>query len=260
MDCQMPILDGYRATHILRHHNPYTALPNLRSLPIVAMTASAIQGDREKCTRAGMDDYLAKPVKGPLLEEMLLKWAVEGKRKSRLKKTFATLPPLHVEQDSICTDPSSELKGSACDSDDEGNRTRNQSISSERPDNDTYSWDGTWLEAAKRAIILRDEKLIEASNPTPERRGMNLPSNAPSTRSKRSNLPTPALTEGNLGRFDRNSEINPFDLLVRHDSGSDDGGEDEGSAEEGLEDEGLEVTPRPMTVNLDPTQLALSRT
>jgi len=47
--------------------------------------------------------------------------------------------------------------------------------------------------------------------------------------------------------------MNPFDLLVRHDSGSDDGGEDGGSAEEGLEDEGLEVTPRPMTVNLDPT-------
>lgn len=202
-----------------------------------------------------MDDYLAKPVKGPLLEEMLLKWAVEGKRKSRLKKTFATLRPLHAEQDSICTDPSSELKGSACDSDYEGKRTRNQSISSERPDNDTYSCDGTWLEAAERAIILLDEKLIETirSNSTPERRGMNLPSNAPSMRSNRSNLPTPALTEGNLGHFDRNSEMNPFDLLVRHDSGSDDGGEDGGSAEEGLEDEGLEVTPRPMTVNLDPT-------
>ncbi|KAL8866765.1 MAG: hypothetical protein Q9198_008765, partial [Flavoplaca austrocitrina] len=72
MDVQMPILDGYRATHIIRHHNRYTSIPGLRTTPIVAMTASAIQGDREKCKLAGMDDYLAKPVKGRTLETMLL--------------------------------------------------------------------------------------------------------------------------------------------------------------------------------------------
>ncbi len=55
----MPVLDGYRATHIIRHHNPYSAIASIRTLPIIAMTASAIQGDREKCTSAGMDDYLA---------------------------------------------------------------------------------------------------------------------------------------------------------------------------------------------------------
>ena len=54
MDCQMPVLDGYRATHLIRHHSPYAAIASIRSLPIVAMTASAIQGDREKCTEAGM--------------------------------------------------------------------------------------------------------------------------------------------------------------------------------------------------------------
>lgn len=74
MDVQMPIIDGYRATHLLRHHAPYNTLS--RNIPIVAMTASAIQGDREKCKKAGMDDYLAKPVKGKTLEKMLVRWAI----------------------------------------------------------------------------------------------------------------------------------------------------------------------------------------
>ena len=56
MDVQMPICDGYRATHLIRHHSPYNV--SARNIPIVAMTASAIQGDREKCEQAGMDDYL----------------------------------------------------------------------------------------------------------------------------------------------------------------------------------------------------------
>ncbi|KAI1876146.1 hypothetical protein JX265_000604 [Neoarthrinium moseri] len=79
MDVQMPVIDGYKCTHILRHHVPYRAF--VRDIPIVAMTASAIQGDREKCTKAGMDDYLAKPVKGKVLERMLIKWG-KTKRKS----------------------------------------------------------------------------------------------------------------------------------------------------------------------------------
>ena len=70
----MPIIDGYRATHIIRHHTPYSH--SSRNIPIVAMTASAIQGDREKCKKAGMDDYLAKPVKGKTLEKMLVRWAI----------------------------------------------------------------------------------------------------------------------------------------------------------------------------------------
>jgi len=74
MDVQMPIIDGYRATHLIRHHAPYSTLA--RNVPIVAMTASAIQGDREKCKKAGMDDYLAKPVKGKTLEKMLVRWAL----------------------------------------------------------------------------------------------------------------------------------------------------------------------------------------
>ena len=74
MDVQMPVLDGYNATHVLRHHSPYSTMEAIRRIPIIAMTASAIQGDQEKCERAGMDDYLAKPVKRPVLEKMIMKW------------------------------------------------------------------------------------------------------------------------------------------------------------------------------------------
>ena len=81
MDVQMPIMDGYRATYNIRNSRPFADSLALRGTPIVAMTASAIQGDREKCQMAGMDDYLAKPVKKPHLEKMLVKWAIEGRRK-----------------------------------------------------------------------------------------------------------------------------------------------------------------------------------
>ncbi|RWA09850.1 hypothetical protein EKO27_g5256 [Xylaria grammica] len=67
MDVQMPVLDGYEATKLLRQD------PNeeVRSILVIAMTASAIQGDREKCLAAGMNDYLAKPVKADLLKRKL---------------------------------------------------------------------------------------------------------------------------------------------------------------------------------------------
>lgn len=78
MDVQMPIIDGYKCTHLLRHHLPYKSL--VQDVPIVAMTASAIHGDREKCTRAGMDDYLPKPVTMKVLEKMLIRWSLTRRR------------------------------------------------------------------------------------------------------------------------------------------------------------------------------------
>ncbi|ETI26524.1 hypothetical protein G647_03301 [Cladophialophora carrionii CBS 160.54] len=79
MDVQMPVLDGYHATHMLRHHAPFKDIQAIPHIPIVAMTASAIQGDREKCEKAGMDDYMAKPVKRSLLEKTILKWVSRGR-------------------------------------------------------------------------------------------------------------------------------------------------------------------------------------
>jgi CheY-like chemotaxis protein len=55
----MPILDGYDATREIRRHND----PAVRNVLVIAMTASAIQGDRERCLEAGMNNYLAKPVR-----------------------------------------------------------------------------------------------------------------------------------------------------------------------------------------------------
>ncbi|KAL8762589.1 MAG: hypothetical protein Q9184_001443 [Pyrenodesmia sp. 2 TL-2023] len=67
MDVQMPVLDGYDATRLIRKD----ADPLVRSVLIIAMTASAIRGDREKCIDAGMNNYLAKPVRANVLKTML---------------------------------------------------------------------------------------------------------------------------------------------------------------------------------------------
>ncbi|KAL8906916.1 MAG: hypothetical protein Q9207_001724 [Kuettlingeria erythrocarpa] len=67
MDVQMPVLDGYDATRLIRK-DPN---PAVRSVLIIAMTASAIRGDREKCIDAGMNNYLAKPVRANVLKTML---------------------------------------------------------------------------------------------------------------------------------------------------------------------------------------------
>jgi CheY-like chemotaxis protein len=72
MDCQMPVMDGYTATRRWRESEALAA--DGRHLPIVAMTANAMAGDRQKCLDAGMDDYLPKPVTRSELERCLHHW------------------------------------------------------------------------------------------------------------------------------------------------------------------------------------------
>ncbi|MCY7312631.1 MAG: response regulator [Pseudoxanthomonas sp.] len=72
MDCQMPVLDGYAATREWRDRELLQLSP--QRLPIVAMTANAMAGDRQRCLDAGMDDYLSKPVSRDQLEACMLRW------------------------------------------------------------------------------------------------------------------------------------------------------------------------------------------
>jgi CheY-like chemotaxis protein/HPt (histidine-containing phosphotransfer) domain-containing protein len=78
MDVRMPNMDGLEATRLIRDAErlaPKSAsLPEGHRLPIIAMTASALQGDREKCLEAGMNDYISKPVSPRMLAEVLEKW------------------------------------------------------------------------------------------------------------------------------------------------------------------------------------------
>jgi PAS domain S-box-containing protein len=73
MDCLMPIMDGYEATDSIRRLEGHE-----RHTPIIALTASAMNGDRQRCLTAGMDDYLSKPIRPAALIEALARWRPGG--------------------------------------------------------------------------------------------------------------------------------------------------------------------------------------
>jgi signal transduction histidine kinase/CheY-like chemotaxis protein len=103
MDCQMPVMDGYTATRRWREHEAASGAG--RRLPIVAMTANAMAGDRQKCLDAGMDDYLAKPVTRGELERCLFHWQqisqqghAQGPDRASIEAAAAAIPTGRLTQ------------------------------------------------------------------------------------------------------------------------------------------------------------------
>ncbi len=84
MDCRMPRMDGFTATRAIRAQERVGA-----RVPIIAMTASALQGERERCLEAGMDDFLTKPVDSLRLQRVMRQWTTDDVRPA----TAATLEP-----------------------------------------------------------------------------------------------------------------------------------------------------------------------
>ncbi|MDH5645290.1 MAG: response regulator, partial [Candidatus Heimdallarchaeota archaeon] len=91
MDCQMPVMDGYQATGCIRENEQKC---NIARIPIIALTANAMQSDKEKCLTAGMDDHIAKPVKLNSIEAMLASWLPSN----------IHLKEKHMNKDSTITD------------------------------------------------------------------------------------------------------------------------------------------------------------
>lgn len=114
MDCLMPELDGYQATRQLRASDTAFA-----RVPVIAMTARAMRGDREKCIEAGMDDYVAKPIKADDLARMLERWA--GRRRMAgpgSPSPAGAEPSMSLDQEAInqlkAYDPSGSLVAELC--------------------------------------------------------------------------------------------------------------------------------------------------
>ncbi len=90
MDCQMPVMDGFVATQEIRKRGislRESGTDDQAHLPIIALTANALKGDREQCLKAGMDDFLTKPVHLETLEYVLQQW-IKSKGCNRAHDVF----------------------------------------------------------------------------------------------------------------------------------------------------------------------------
>lgn len=111
MDCQMPELDGYEATRVIREME--TQSDNSDHLPIIAMTANAMVGDKEKCIAAGMDDYVSKPISPEKMRAVLQNWiSLETARNESVfpasqnndTSDTETTPPIDLDHFHLFTD------------------------------------------------------------------------------------------------------------------------------------------------------------
>jgi CheY-like chemotaxis protein/HPt (histidine-containing phosphotransfer) domain-containing protein len=98
MDCQMPVMDGFEATRIIRELESRRVLQN--TTPVIALTANAMAGDRERCLEAGMNDYLSKPLAQTELNGILSKWLPQQKSLSQQRSVSS-----HTEPHTSTTSP-----------------------------------------------------------------------------------------------------------------------------------------------------------
>jgi len=109
MDCQMPGMDGYEATNEIRKwekkpkdrstdcsDSDLESTAGSKKVPIIAMTAHALKGDREKCLNAGMDDYIAKPIHPNKLADVIEKWLNEPEGTHEAEIVHESLPKDHI--------------------------------------------------------------------------------------------------------------------------------------------------------------------
>jgi YesN/AraC family two-component response regulator len=165
MDVQMPHCDGYEATRLIRKHSD----PNIRNILIIAMTASAIQGDREKCLDSGMNNYLAKPVRAKTLKALLESYLSkegdgEGPNEEELKKEAKKLVKEALGEAE--KKPKKAVKGALAEELDEKNRleTVEKSLEdkgNEDAKNDSGTGEGPTDDHAHESAmagIIREEK------------------------------------------------------------------------------------------------------
>ena len=95
MDVQMPEVDGFEATSLIREHEATSG----SECPayIIALTADAMQGDRDRCIQAGMNDYLSKPLRAPDLREALERCWVERRPKGRARESAPEATPAETK-------------------------------------------------------------------------------------------------------------------------------------------------------------------
>lgn len=223
MDCQMPVLDGLACTKAIRNQQPYINSADLQKVPIVAMTASAIQGDEEKCREAGMDDYLAKPVKGKVLERMLNKWLFERSRSDKnprengcqahaAQEAQHNSDPMIADVNSMPLDagssgllgPSYATEGKLTDPAASLDTNSSSTSASVQAALRTSSEVGQHRAAAEeKATSLRDDKLLAAADRSDIRPDLtsSLSRNEPS-------FSGVALTHANVELLDRGSKVN----------------------------------------------------
>jgi len=103
MDCQMPNLDGYAATAEIRQMQMNDA--TVKHIPVIAMTANAMVGDREKCLESGMDDYISKPIKPEVLREKLGQWIKTEETQAMVVDVMGDAEMMQNAEDSAAEQP-----------------------------------------------------------------------------------------------------------------------------------------------------------